>query len=115
MLIIKRFHSLVPKFHFMEIITFKGTCGVPTVAQWVKDPALLQLWHRSKLWLGFDPSPGNFHMFQGQPKKVKKKKELVLTYDEHWIDSFQWTKENFFYFVKNIFSRAVGFALQNSY
>ena len=22
--------------------------GVPTVAQWVKDPALLQLWHRSQ-------------------------------------------------------------------
>ena len=29
---------------------------------WVKDPALLQLWSRSKLWLGFDPQPGNFHM-----------------------------------------------------
>ena len=23
--------------------------------QWVKKPALLQLWHRSSLWRGFDP------------------------------------------------------------
>ena len=34
--------------------------GVP--AQWVKDPALLQLWRRSQLWLGFDPWPWNCHM-----------------------------------------------------
>ena len=34
--------------------------GVPAVVWWVKDPALLQLWRRSQLWLGFDPGPGNF-------------------------------------------------------
>ena len=34
----------------------KATMGVPTVIQWVKDPALLQL------WLRFDPWPRNFHV-----------------------------------------------------
>ena len=36
--------------------------GVPNVAQWVKDPLLPQLWHRSKPQIEFDPWPGNFHM-----------------------------------------------------
>ena len=46
---------------------------VPNVAQGVKDPALLQLWHRSKLWLGFEPWPGSFHMPWVWVKKEKKK------------------------------------------
>ena len=33
----------------------ESTIGVPTVAQWVKDLALAQLWHRWQLQLGFDP------------------------------------------------------------
>ena len=60
--------------------------GVPSVAQWVKnpstearvtaqvrvrspaqhsglkDPILPQLWHRSYPWVGFNPWPRNFHM-----------------------------------------------------
>ena len=40
-----------------------------------KDTVLLQLWHRSQLWLGFSPWPGNFHMPLGQ---LKKKKNQVL-------------------------------------
>ena len=32
--------------------------GAPTVVQWVKYLALLQLWHRSQLQLRFDPWPG---------------------------------------------------------
>ena len=28
----------------------------------LKDPALPQRGHRSQLWLGFSPWPGNFHM-----------------------------------------------------
>ena len=43
------------------------------MAQWVKDLAFPQLWHRSQLWHGFDPRPGNFHMPCVQPKKKKKK------------------------------------------
>ena len=38
------------------------TQGVPAVAQWVKDLALPQLWPRSKLQLGLNPWPGNFHV-----------------------------------------------------
>ena len=31
----------------------------PGPAQWVKDPALPQLWLRARLWLGSDTWPGN--------------------------------------------------------
>ena len=50
--------------------------GVPTVAQWVNDPVLPlpQMWHRSKMRLGFfHPWPGNFHMPRVQPKTGNKK------------------------------------------
>ena len=39
-----------------------GLEGVLTVAQWVKDLALLQLWCWSQLRLGFSPWFRNFHM-----------------------------------------------------
>ena len=42
------------------------------MAQWVKDQALLQLWRR--LWLRFDPWPGNFDMPWVWPKKPQKQK-----------------------------------------
>ena len=42
--------------------------------QWVKDPELLQLWHRPYLQHRFDPRPGNFHMPWVQQKEKKKKK-----------------------------------------
>ena len=48
-----------------------ATYGVPVVGQWVKDPALLQMWHRSPLWFVFDPWPGNFHVPQLWPKNKK--------------------------------------------
>ena len=35
--------------------------SIPTLAQWVKDPALPQLQLRLQLWFGFDPWPQNFH------------------------------------------------------
>ena len=42
------------------------TSGVPTVAQWVKDPALPQLWWRSQMQLGFKSTrellAGELHM-----------------------------------------------------
>ena len=40
---------------------------------WVKDLALLHLWHRSQLLLRFAPWPRNFHMPQGSQKRRKKK------------------------------------------
>ena len=44
--------------------------SIPGPAQWVKALVLLQLWHRSLLWLGFDPWPRNFHMLWVQPKEI---------------------------------------------
>ena len=49
--------------------------GVPAVVQLVKDPTLLQLWHRLQLQLGFNPWPRNFHMSRVQPKKEKRERE----------------------------------------
>ena len=45
------------------------------VAQQVKDPGLLQLWHRPQLSLGSIPSPGTStrHRWSGEKKKKRKK------------------------------------------
>jgi len=45
---------------------------MPAQAQWVKDLALLQLWCRLQLWLGFHPWPGNFRISQVQLKNINK-------------------------------------------
>ena len=65
----------------------------PTTATWVtaevevwslawhrelRDLALLQLWHRSELWLGFNPWPRTFHMSQAQP--FKRNSQIVPVY-----------------------------------
>ena len=59
-------------------------CGgaglIPSLVQWVKNLALPQLWHRSQLWLKFDPWPGNFHMLWW-PKKKKKILKIELPCD----------------------------------
>ena len=47
------------------------TMSIPGPAQWVRDPALPQLWHRSQLWLTSDPWPGN-SICHGAAKKGKK-------------------------------------------
>ena len=36
--------------------------GAPAVAQWLKDPALLQLWYRLQLQLGFSSWHRNLYM-----------------------------------------------------
>ena len=52
---------------------------IPGPAQWVKDLAFLQLWHRSQLWLGSDPWARNSicHMAAKKEKKKKKKASTV--------------------------------------
>ena len=49
----------------------------PSPVQWIKDPALPQL------WLKFNPWPGNFHMPWVRLKKKKKKmrytKDFIFT------------------------------------
>ena len=49
------------------------TSSIPGPAQWVKDPALLQLWLRLGLWLGSDPRPRN-SICPGVGKNEKKEK-----------------------------------------
>ena len=48
-----------------------------TVVQWIKDQVLLQLWHRSQLWFGFDPWHGNFHMLWVPLRKKPQKTWLI--------------------------------------
>ena len=60
-----------------------GIAGsIPILAQWVKDlVALLQLWHRSQLWLRLDPWPGNYHIlqvWQKNRKETNKKNPCVM-------------------------------------
>ena len=45
---------------------------VPGPVKWIKDPALLQLWRRSQLWLGFNPRPRT-SICCGCEQKNKKK------------------------------------------
>ena len=54
----------------------KGHMGlILSPKQQVKDPALLQLWRRSQLWLRFNPCPKNFHILQiTTTKKLKNLK-----------------------------------------
>ena len=49
-----------------------GTDLIPSLAQWAKDLALLQLWHRLQPQLRFEPWPGNFHMPCVQPEKRRE-------------------------------------------
>lgn len=48
---------------------------IPGWAQWVKDPAFLQLWLRSQLPLDLIPGPGTPYAV-GQPEGKKKKKNF---------------------------------------
>ena len=67
-------------------------CGVansiPGLAQLFKDLVLAQLWHRSQMWLRFDPRPRNLHMTRVWLKKGKKKK----TTESKWQKSRHWTQ-----------------------
>ena len=45
---------------------------IPSLTQWVKDPALPQLWLRSQLQLGSDPWPRNSICLWGGQKRKKK-------------------------------------------
>ena len=51
------------------------TRSIPSLVQWVKDPALLQLWLRSQLWLRFDPTC--FHMPWGSQKRNRERGKLI--------------------------------------
>ena len=69
--IIHRHHGLSLK-KTLRRLHWKGIRGFPPVMQWVKDLALLQLWCRSQLQLGFHSWPGNFTCRECSPKKKKE-------------------------------------------
>ena len=54
-----------------------GSDSIPGLAQWLKDPVLLQLWLRLSLWLRSHPWPGN-STCQGAAKNETNKKINVL-------------------------------------
>ena len=71
--------------------------SIPSPAQWVKDPALPQLWSRSQLWLGSDSWPGN-SIHQGVAEKEEKKKYIytyicvcVCVYSVKWAANVMYT------------------------
>ena len=53
-----------------------------SLAQWIKDSVMPQLWHRWQFWLGFDPWPGNYICW---PKK-KKKRNIKYLMNNLYID-----------------------------
>ena len=65
--------------------------SIASLAQWVKDLVLVQLWHRSQLWLGFNPWPANFHMLQVRLEKKNKGSKVTSLasagYDRRLIKS----------------------------
>ena len=56
------------------------------MVQWVKEPALMQLWHRLQLQLRFDPWPRNFHMLWVWPKKKKQTNKQKPKECEEYIE-----------------------------
>ena len=54
----------------------RGSGLIPSLVQYVKDLVLLLLWHRSQLWLGFSPWPGNFHKLRVCPPPKKNTSRL---------------------------------------
>ena len=46
----------------------RGASSILSPAQWVKDLVLLQLWYRSLLWHGLDSWPKKFYMLWRWPK-----------------------------------------------
>jgi len=58
------------------------TASIPSLTQWVKDPALPQLRHRSKLQLGSDPWP------RGDKKRKKKNHKKKVELKVIWLKIF---------------------------
>ena len=66
-----------------DLACFYGTASlIPGGAQWVKDPALPQLWCTSKIQLRINAWPRHFHMLWIWPIKGGKKENQQITYQE---------------------------------
>ena len=55
-------HTGTQNLYPMDFLMWRIAASISGQVQWAKDLALPQLWHRSQVWLEFDPWPGNFHM-----------------------------------------------------
>ena len=62
---------------------------IPSPAQWVRDPALLQVQLRLQLWLRSDPWPRGTPYAVGWPKQKKKKKKSVSR-----VETGKWVSVN---------------------
>ena len=51
--------------------------SIPSLVQWIKALALLQLWHRLQLWLGSDPWSRNSICYRVARKEKEKEKGEV--------------------------------------
>ena len=73
----------------------KLNIGSSLVAQKVKDPALLLLWHRLQLWYRFNPWPRNFQCHGcGHKKKKKKKKRERENLIHNLVVFHNWGEKN---------------------
>ena len=54
---------------------------IPGLAQWLKDPAFLQLWLKSRLWLRYDPWPRSSICYGA----AKNEKKNVYTHTHTYI------------------------------
>ena len=68
----------------LEYILHQDACSIPRPAQRAKDPALLQLQHRSQLELGFDPWPRNFICCGAARKENSNNKLKAASRAQEW-------------------------------
>ena len=54
----------------------ESSLEVPTGARWIKDLALLQLWHRSQLWPGFSSLVWELPHAAGAAKKQRERERV---------------------------------------
>ena len=77
-------------------------------AQWVKDRVLLQLWHRSLLWLRSDPWPGSYVCHRA-PEKGKKKKKKRWVYEKGSSKSMFDERKQVAWFLLNFRNKSMQF------
>lgn len=76
-----QWHSAAPWKHW-------DAGPIPSLAQWTKDPASLQLQLRLRLWLGCDPWPQELHVPWVSQKRRKKNLFFFLTkFNNHPINT----------------------------
>ena len=73
-----------------------GAGLIPSPEKQVKDSVLLQLWHRSQLWLRFHAWPGNFYMLL---YTFYIGIDTSLSLHRHSVSDIYYKTNNVFYFL----------------